>query len=673
MSSGETSSHVLGSPRRLAAVLCADIAGYSRLMGIDEEGTHARVKRHRREIIEPTIAEHSGRIIKNTGDGFLAMFDSPLEAVRCAIVIQQSMAGRNMSLPKQQWVQYRIGVNLGDVIVDPEDIYGDGVNIAARLEHLAEPGSVYISGGVYEQIKNKLVCGYQSLGDEKLKNITDPVRIYRVLPDPAAVARAERMKRLRVGLVALVALVVVGTGAGGWFAWQATTRPASKDVLAAGTAQSSQSSPVAQVPSAETATSASPAATPSPTLTTAAAPTAAAVPASPVAPSQPALPAPEPSAAPTAAAPAAPVSSIAPTPPAPAAPTPSATTAAIMPPAIPAAPDMPDEAPALAPPPRSAAAVAPTAPARSSLPSELQGSDALPGLPPAPAIVSEAPVPVLPQAAAQAPPAPVAQPQPAPPPAAPTRVAAIPVQRMPERPPATKPVFRDCPTCPEMVNISGGTFMMGSNDDPSEKPIHQVTVAPFALGRFPVTIGEWKECVAAKACSYDPDGDPDLPVHNVSWADAQQYVRWLSGVTRQDYRLPTEAEWEHAARAGATSKYWWGSHLVAGMADCKGCGGTYDPHAPLKVGSFPPNAFGLHGMAGGVAQWVSDCWAKDYQGAPRDGSSRNLPNCRERVLRGGSWMHDPSYVTVSSRGNYDASVRYTAHGLRVARSAKQGG
>src|SRR5919112_6537984 len=208
MPTGDGGSHLV---RRLAAVLCGDIVGYSRLMGFDEEGTHARVTHHRREIIEPTIAEHHGRIIKHTGDGFLAMFDSPLEATRCAIVIQQSVSARNMSVPEQSRVEYRMGVNLGDVIVDNDDIYGDGVNIASRLETSATPGTVNIPGGVYEQIKNKLVCGYQSLGDEKLKNITDPVRIYRVLPDPAAVQAFSRRKTW-LGRAAAVGLMVIGGG-----------------------------------------------------------------------------------------------------------------------------------------------------------------------------------------------------------------------------------------------------------------------------------------------------------------------------------------------------------------------------------------------------------------------------------------------------------------------------
>ena len=154
-----------GPVRRIAAILAADIFGYSRLMQLDEEGTYARVMRQRRELIEPSITEHQGKLIDYAGDGFLAMFDSPVEAVRCAIVIQQSMVGRNTSLPREQWILYRIGVHLGDVIVEPSGVYGDGVNIAARLEGIASPGDVYVSGGVYEQIKNKLVCAYQSLGD----------------------------------------------------------------------------------------------------------------------------------------------------------------------------------------------------------------------------------------------------------------------------------------------------------------------------------------------------------------------------------------------------------------------------------------------------------------------------------------------------------------------------
>jgi class 3 adenylate cyclase len=174
------------TPRRLAAIVAGDIAGYSRLMELDEEGTHGRVKRIERDLVEPSIAEHHGRLVKTTGDGFIAIFDSPVEAVRCSIVIQQNLVGRNASLPRHSWIEYRIGVNLGDVIIETDDVYGDGVNVAARLESIADPGQVYISGGIYEQIKHKLVCGYESLGDRKVKNITDPVRVYRVLPDPAA-------------------------------------------------------------------------------------------------------------------------------------------------------------------------------------------------------------------------------------------------------------------------------------------------------------------------------------------------------------------------------------------------------------------------------------------------------------------------------------------------------
>src|SRR5256885_15316410 len=208
------------SPRRLAAIVAGDIAGYSRLMEIDEEGTHNRVKRIERDLIEPSIVEHHGNLVKTTGDGFIAVFDSPVEAVRCSIVIQQNLIGRNASLAKDSRIEYRIGVNLGDVIVEPDDVYGDGVNIATRIEGIAEPGQVYISGAIYEQIKHKVVCGYESLGDRKVKNITDPVRVYRVLPDPAAFQSSRRRREhILIFLLSFTLLVIAG-GVFWYMHWQ---------------------------------------------------------------------------------------------------------------------------------------------------------------------------------------------------------------------------------------------------------------------------------------------------------------------------------------------------------------------------------------------------------------------------------------------------------------------
>src|SRR5271169_5182176 len=201
------------TPRRLAAIVAADISGYSRLMELDEEGTHARVKRIERDLIEPSIAEHHGRLVKTTGDGFIAIFDSPVEAVRFGIVIQQDLVGRNTALPKHHWIEFRIGVNLGDIIIEADDIYGDGVNIASRLEGIADPGQIYISSGIYEQVKNKLVCGYESLGDRKVKNITEPVRVYRVLADPTAFhEHRKRRENILIFLLSLT-LLVIASGA----------------------------------------------------------------------------------------------------------------------------------------------------------------------------------------------------------------------------------------------------------------------------------------------------------------------------------------------------------------------------------------------------------------------------------------------------------------------------
>ncbi len=169
--------------RRLAAILVADVAGYSRLMGEDEEGTLATLTAHLKELIEPCIAEHRGRVVKTTGDGLLAEFASVVDAVRCAVAFQEGMAERNADTPEDRRIEFRIGVNLGDVIVQDDDVYGDGVNVAARLEGLAEPGSVVVSGTVREHVRGKLDIGFDDLGPKDVKNIAEPVHAYGLAPD----------------------------------------------------------------------------------------------------------------------------------------------------------------------------------------------------------------------------------------------------------------------------------------------------------------------------------------------------------------------------------------------------------------------------------------------------------------------------------------------------------
>ncbi len=220
---------------------------------------------------------------------------------------------------------------------------------------------------------------------------------------------------------------------------------------------------------------------------------------------------------------------------------------------------------------------------------------------------------------------------------------------------------------PEMIAIRGGSFAMGSNDDPTERPVHQVTVKPFSIGKYPVTVQEWNECAAAKACGFTATGKDDAPITNVSWTDAQQYAAYLAKAAKKPYRLLSEAEWEYAARGGMQSKYWWGDKLQQGMAGCKDCGDAA-AEQPAKVGSFKPNPFGLYDMGGGVDQWVEDCWHKTYQGAPSDGSAWSGGDCGSHVLRSGSWKNDSRYVRPSNRDGYDTNVRYPTHGFRVALS-----
>jgi adenylate cyclase len=170
----------MAATRRLAAILVADVAGYSRLMGADEEGTLADLQALRREVVDPAIARHNGRIVKTTGDGMLVEFTSAVEAVRCAVEVQQAMAGRSDGPAAQRRIEFRIGVNLGDVIVDGDDLYGDSVNIAARIEALADPGAVFVSNTVHDQVRDRLPFDFEDLGEREVKNIFRPVRVYRV-------------------------------------------------------------------------------------------------------------------------------------------------------------------------------------------------------------------------------------------------------------------------------------------------------------------------------------------------------------------------------------------------------------------------------------------------------------------------------------------------------------
>jgi adenylate cyclase len=169
--------------RRLAAILAADVAGYSRLMSADEEGTHERLKEHLRELVDPKIKEHRGRVVKNTGDGLLAEFSSVVDAVRCAAEIQRGMVERNAGTPDDRRVTFRLGINLGDVIVEDHDIFGDGVNVAARLEALAKPGGICVSRVVRDQVRDRFDYTFEDLGEQSVKNIARPVRVYAWHPE----------------------------------------------------------------------------------------------------------------------------------------------------------------------------------------------------------------------------------------------------------------------------------------------------------------------------------------------------------------------------------------------------------------------------------------------------------------------------------------------------------
>jgi formylglycine-generating enzyme required for sulfatase activity len=269
--------------------------------------------------------------------------------------------------------------------------------------------------------------------------------------------------------------------------------------------------------------------------------------------------------------------------------------------------------------------------------------------------------------------------------------------------------FRDCADCPEMVTVPAGRFLMGSPaGEPgrfdAEGPQHAVTVRAFALGKYDVTNEEfltflretgyqpapcdpvlgvtWRS--PGRGLAYSPVAaePPRWPAFCLNWFDAEAYIAWLNARVRRagaatasgdgPYRLPSEAEWEYAARAATATARWWGDAVGTGNANCNGCGSHWDGHEMAPVGSFRPNGFGLYDMLGNVWQWLADCWNESYVGAPGDGSAWQAGDCSKRVLRGGSWSNLPEFIRSAARSRADAAGRdadYSSYaGFRVARS-----
>ncbi len=254
-------------------------------------------------------------------------------------------------------------------------------------------------------------------------------------------------------------------------------------------------------------------------------------------------------------------------------------------------------------------------------------------------------------------------------------------------PEALKPgdSFKDCDTCPEMVVVPAGSFTMGSpsfekNRNENEGPQHRVTIRkPFAVGKHEVTFAKWDACVSDGGCGgHRPEdegwGRGNRPVINVSWNDAQAYLRWLSRKGGAEYRLLSEAEWEYAARAGTTTPFHFGSTISTDQANYDG-ESTYGSgrkgiyrKKTVPVGSFQSNAFGLHDVHGNVYEWVADCWNGSYAGAPGDGAAWTRGECEKRVLRGGSWDFKPRGARSANRLRYRTDNRHNYYGFRVART-----
>ncbi len=233
-------------------------------------------------------------------------------------------------------------------------------------------------------------------------------------------------------------------------------------------------------------------------------------------------------------------------------------------------------------------------------------------------------------------------------------------------------LFKDCPTCPDMMVVPAGIFVMGSPKDKNEIPTRVIRVKkPFAISRFEILHTEWDACLAAGACKHKPHdhnwGKNRMPVMNINHGMAQGFARWLSETTGKKYRLPSEAEWEYAARAGTKTEYWFGDDVGQNRVNCRECGSPWSGIGNAPVGSFDPNPWGLYDMNGNAFEWVEDCWHENYNGAPKDMSAWTEGNCQLRVIRGGSWYYYSRMSRAATRQKNAADIKSYWLTFRVVR------
>jgi len=233
--------------------------------------------------------------------------------------------------------------------------------------------------------------------------------------------------------------------------------------------------------------------------------------------------------------------------------------------------------------------------------------------------------------------------------------------------------FKDCSTCPEMIVIPAGTFLIGSTKGKKrELPIKNITIRrPLAVSRYEITFNEWDACYAAGGCSRNPPdrswGRGKRPVINILHTDIAEYMDWISTKTGHKYRLPSEAEWEYAARAGSRTEFFWGDKMVLGSANCRGCGSRWSGHKSAPVGQFKPNAWGLYDVHGNVLEHVTDCWMPNHQSLPTNGSPVITKNCLSKVVKSGAWYYLSKVSRSASRVRNDIRVFSYFIGFRAFR------